>query len=272
MRNVIFFILMILIVPNQHADAALGDIIKSFAAPNVGSAGLTWDGTNLWYSDEAVDMIYKVNPADGSVLNSFPAASVNPRDLTFVGSDLWNADIFQKNFYSVDPTVGPPGNFEFQKAGQDYTGLEYDGSYLWGATLDPVSHIDKMDLSGNVISSFLSPSLGTSGLAWDGTYLWNADTNTDMIYKLDPSTGAIITSFAAPANDPMGLAFDGQYLWSTDNLTNQIYQLDACYAAPVGPIHAPPGIVSMLTMLASLGGWAGIGKLRGRIRKAKHST
>lgn len=247
--------------------AALGAVINSWSAPAIGSRGLAWDGSFLWYSSMFSDTVYKLNPSDGSTITSFAAANINSADMEFVGGELWNIDLFPRTFYSVNPGAGPPWSAEFSKPANDFMGLTYDGANLWASDFN-FDLIVKMDLSGNAVSSYPAPSTGSSGMAWDGTYLWMSDTNTDLIYKIDPSSGATVSTFSAPSGNSTGLTFDGQYLWSTDIGTNMVYQIDAGYAAPVGPTPAPASIVSSLSMLIAFCGWFSLVRRRDRIRKA----
>jgi len=73
--------------------------------------------------------------------------------------------------------------------GVGITGIAVDGDYLWVAHCDNGGQgtngsIYRLDKSGNVIESFLSPKGCVYGLAYDGTYLWADEWNGSLIYKL----------------------------------------------------------------------------------------
>jgi len=111
------------------------------------------------------------------------------------------------------------------------------------------------------MQTFPAPGQGSSGLAWNGTYIWNSDQITDMIYKIDSEHRKCNCFISSPGGIPMGLTFDGQYLWNSDDFTGQIYQLDAGYTAPLGPTPAHDWVVTILTMLGGMGGWAGVKRI-----------
>lgn len=93
-------------------------------------------------------------------------------------------------------------------------GLAFDGVNLWSVGYD-TDTIYKLNMQGDILSSFASPGHGPTGLTFDGTYLWNADDGSLKIYTLDTS-GNVISSFDAPGIDSTGLTFEGQYLWNAD--------------------------------------------------------
>ena len=99
-------------------------------------------------------------------------------------------------------------------AGSNPHGLAFDGENLWSVGYD-TNTIYKLNLEGDILSSFASPGQGPTGLTFDGTYLWNADDGSLQISKLDIS-GNVITSFDAPGTDSTGLTFEGKYLWNAD--------------------------------------------------------
>lgn len=259
LRFVVIFLALSFAARVSPASAAIGGVITSFANP--GNTSLAWDGTNLWSGNL---QLFKIDPSTGANLGSIMADSLVSGS-TFVGSDLWYT--FFSTVTSGNPSSVPPWTEEFSLGIEWFYGIAYDGTDLWLVENGGTKNIEQRDLSGTLLNSFAAPGSNPAGLAWDGTYLWNSDLDTDMIYKIDPGTGAVVSSFASPSSYPSGLAFDGQYLWNNDDNTGLIYKLDVGYSAPVGPTPAPPGVISLLTMLATLGGASGLRRKRFILRR-----
>ena len=102
--------------------------------------------------------------------------------------------------------------------------------------------------TGEVLSSFNTPSDYPSGLTFDGKNLWLSDFKTDKIYKLD-SQGKVLKTIESPAYWPTGLTWDGEYLWCSDvkGLIPQgdeyhrgkIYKIDPADGRIVHTVDAP---------------------------------
>ena len=80
---------------------ALGDILRSFAAPGTEGRGLAWDGRTLWHSDSAADLIYQIDPSDGTVIRSVATPSGLSFGLTWDGRTLWLADLTSDLIYQI---------------------------------------------------------------------------------------------------------------------------------------------------------------------------
>ena len=127
-------------------------------------------------------------------------------------------------------------------------GLAWDDGYLW------VSHshysaavyksmILKIDLSGNVLTSFNAPSernegeAYTGGLAFDGNNLWVLEYLEDKIYKLT-TTGDVIDSIPSPGGSS-GLTWDGENLWVSSEDSYKIYKINPRSGDILHSINAP---------------------------------
>ena len=86
--------------------STLGMLLNTFAPPGPFPAGLASDGVNLWHSDNALDLIYKVNPLNFSVLDQFPAPGNTTNDLAWDGRYLWMIENAADRLYRFD--VGVP--------------------------------------------------------------------------------------------------------------------------------------------------------------------
>lgn len=115
-------------------------------------------------------------------------------------------------------------------APDDYIwGITWDGTYLW--CLDQVSKkIYKMDIDGNVISSFSVPSAGSDEnpvrLVWDGTYFWCSYycwKNTEHTIQRFDTNGNVIQSFKHSGGQVYALAWDGANLWWADYNSGKVF-------------------------------------------------
>jgi hypothetical protein len=78
-----------------------GEILGTFADPGTRAAGLAFDGSHFWISDDRTLTIFECGP-DGSVLRRFLSPGPSPQGLAFDGRFLWSADgsgkIYQLRF------------------------------------------------------------------------------------------------------------------------------------------------------------------------------
>lgn len=80
--------------PSQTAEpGGMISILQHLPAPGYLAEGITWDGTDLWISDNS-GTIFQVDPA-GRTLNALPAPEVTPMGLAWDGSSLW---LFTTNY------------------------------------------------------------------------------------------------------------------------------------------------------------------------------
>ncbi|MCK4256217.1 glutaminyl-peptide cyclotransferase, partial [candidate division WOR-3 bacterium] len=179
----------IVVIPDISTDKDTGDIIHTVPAPGSRCQGLTYDGTNLWVSDNGggpsePNKIYKLNPSDRTVIHSFTPHGAWPQGITYDGQYLWIDDFYTKMIYKVDPS------------------------------------------DGQVLDSIPAPGDGSIGLTWDSQYLWSDDFLADKLYQIDPSDGSIIRMVRSPHTNPRDLAWDGQYIWVLSWQAATIFQVD----------------------------------------------
>jgi len=80
-------------VPDEiHYVSTAGAILSTYPALGEYPTGLAYDGAYLWHSDNALDAIYKLDPADLSVVGMFPSPGSYPNDLAWDGTHLWVVD------------------------------------------------------------------------------------------------------------------------------------------------------------------------------------
>jgi hypothetical protein len=67
-----------------------------------GWADLAWDGTHLWHTNVADDVVYKIEPASGAILDSFESPAPDCEGLTFDGTSLWLSSTTTDSIYQVE--------------------------------------------------------------------------------------------------------------------------------------------------------------------------
>lgn len=220
--------------PGNSMALDTGQVVFQFNAPNTQVDGLTWDGTNLWLSCDALSRIWKIDTL-GSVLDFIPSPGPLPTGLTWDGQYLWCADCYTFFIYKLDPATGSIiDSIPCPGTGNSCEGLAWMNDTLWNTNfvnnfiweLDPAT--------GDVWDKFPAPNGSSTGLAWDwhDNCLWNSDQTSSLIYKLDPATGTVITSFAQPGGAGtyvQDLAFDGTYLWTCTYDQAIVYKIDIGY-------------------------------------------
>ncbi len=80
----------------------LGQIRPAEGTTTNGWADLAWDGTSLWHSNTADEVIYEIDPNDGSILSSFASPGQNCSGVAFDGEFLWLASHVTDLIYKVD--------------------------------------------------------------------------------------------------------------------------------------------------------------------------
>lgn len=196
----------------EHFEYESGTVVSSIQIPTSSPSGLTFDGTNLWYSDFIERKIYKIDPITGLQKYSFSSCGKYPTGLAFDGTYLWNADKKEYRIYKINRDTGLVVS-EIPAPSRWIGGLTYDGEALW--CCDEVTNtIYRVDPeNGTVLHQIPTPENETYGVAWDGEYLWCLDYNQDFIYKIEPEDGKIVSAYSAPTSQGKGIVFDGFYLW-----------------------------------------------------------
>lgn len=91
-------------------DAATGLVLNELypqEETDYGWGDLAFDGTNLWHSNVATDLIYQIDPGTGEILNQFEAPSGQCEGLTFDGWYLWASDTNLDLIYQIDIEYQP---------------------------------------------------------------------------------------------------------------------------------------------------------------------
>jgi len=196
-----------------------GTQIGGFLGPDGNPAGLTWDGTYLWNSDNDADYIYQLK-TDGTQVGGFASPDVIPTGLTWDGTYLWHCANSVTYIYQLKTDGTQVGGFA--SPGPSPFGITWDGTYLLLGD-DTAGYIYQLKTDGTQVGGFAGPGPSPMGVGWDGTYLWHSDYDADYIYQLK-ADGTQVGGFASPTGLPTGLTWDGIYLWHAEYSANYIYQ------------------------------------------------
>ncbi len=196
--------------------AGNASIIQSFPAPGISAEGLTWDGENLWLSDNS-GLIFKVDTS-GKVVDSFESPEVTPQGITWDGSTFW---VFTTNYsfvYQFRITGGKAQSVSFFRAPTDVLGggitqdMAWDGNSLWYANQFNVTNLDT---SGGIIGSFVF-FRNITGLDWDGTNLWfayNGSQGNGTLFTVS-TKGDLLGIYSSPIFEVICLAWADEHLWA----------------------------------------------------------
>jgi len=198
------------------------DSLESIPTPGPKPAGLTWDGSTLWISDEEKHKNFRINPEKKRPQYSFNCHGV-PAGLSWDGKHLWQADMEDKkiskltrngrlveviNIFQVDKPAGL-AYFNDVLWQADYSGLWYrinvaeekiEGTFKWGSNVCGIVHdgdefwyLEDSTPALHQISQFMGTNRKSCkiegiprGLAWDGEQFWIADAESQSIKRIDP--------------------------------------------------------------------------------------
>jgi YVTN family beta-propeller protein len=265
--------------PHISDGRALGDILMTIDLAAIGvpvagyaGAGLTWDGTYLYYENQFDHTIYVIDPTGPSVVTSWSTGLTHP----------WGVGA-ETNMWVTD-AVGIPGlteEFTFAGAptGNSFNGLVGGATWMgdasewwaageiWIVAVGGSNKIYKFSVPGGVLLDSLSDPTWTAISQRALTYdpykhtFWIGGWNDAIVWEINANTGAVLRQF--PFDDISGLAYDWQsalhptpVLWlATNALTDYIYMIDpdnpppSTYDIGVISIDAPPSAIMPSTVL-----------------------
>jgi len=120
-----------------------GNVLDSFPAPHADPDGLTWDGENLWNSDDGTGEIYKIDPGTGNVLKSFASPGPNPDGLAWDGDQLWCCDESDFKFTLLGTEGTVAHRWSSPEGSEAPSGLAWGWGTLW-MSMDTDSEIWKI--------------------------------------------------------------------------------------------------------------------------------
>jgi hypothetical protein len=201
--------------------AGFGEVVSSFPHPGItGTAGLAWDGSNLWFAGEPSTLFVKTS-TNGSIVGSFNRGGSYSyiMGLTYDGEYLWYSRhrLEQAIYYHQITTTGSSVTSFMYTWPYGDVGMTWEDGYLWcGAA--------KYTTAGSLVATF-TPPFGFADLGCYGHKLWSGGPNKFM-YNIT-TNGSVVASFPVPGDgNASGAAFDGQYLWLINPTNKYVYQVD----------------------------------------------
>lgn len=228
-----------------------------FSGPNLGAlelvtqlpaelpqrvSGFAYDGEKFWvaiYLDKGryatldpSTLVWEISDSDEhhKVIGKVAGAFQSSGGICFVNGKLWVAGAYGGSFGSIDTRTWQIEHLfkvkqRDDEASQSYSGMAYDGSYLWIAwhwfkyklPESQTQLLLKVDPeTGKVINEYPLPAGKrndmTHGLAWDGTGLWHM--KDSKLSYIDSLTGTVTVQYILDQiKRPSGMAWDGKALW-----------------------------------------------------------
>ncbi|HEX6869801.1 MAG TPA: hypothetical protein VF163_01775 [Micromonosporaceae bacterium] len=177
--------------------------------------GLTWDGTQLWHSDQDAETIYAVDPRTGAISRQFPCPHVRA-DLAFDGTYLLQVGDRPKQLVLIEPTTGEVvGSRPVPPASGRLTGTELGPEGIWmvlrGPTVVQLREYPTMEVTREFPAAGESPS----GLTYAAGVVVYGDFDDGVLRAIDPASGEHLGQLAVPGR-PTGVTWDGRLLWYCD--------------------------------------------------------
>jgi DNA-binding beta-propeller fold protein YncE len=113
------------------ADTSTCGPLGTFAV-GTGPAGIAFDGTNMWVTNEYDGTVTKLSPT-GATLGTFPVGDNPAAGMAFDGTNMWVSDGCCENVTKVSPSGATLGAFV---VGESPQGIAFDGAHMWVAVQD----------------------------------------------------------------------------------------------------------------------------------------
>ena len=183
-------------------------ITTSFSAPGDSLQGLTWDGTNLWSTDNSTDKIYKHSGGTSTITTSFAGPGSACYGLAWDGTNLWSCDLTSDKIYkhsggtvTITTSFSSPASLP--------TGITWDGTNLWSCDYTAEKIYKHSGGTSTITTSFSTLITRVSGLTWSGQNLWSSySVDVNKIYEHSGETSTIITSFSGQGTYVVALAWE----------------------------------------------------------------
>ena len=187
-------------------------ILDSFASPDTGPSGLTYDGTNLISADVDTNTIYIHSGVTSTISSSFASPTISLSGLAYDGTNLISIEYYDDKIY-IHSGVTSTISSSFASPAEDPGGLTYTGTNLISADTVINTIYIHSGITSTILDSFASPdpsSGDTTFLTYDGTNLISCEEGNRTIYIHSGVTSTISSSFASPGIQPYGLTY-GDY-------------------------------------------------------------
>jgi hypothetical protein len=242
-------LLTALVLTAAVAFGALGDVVASYASPNVYPIALA-RATNvqsMWvYTNAGPGYIYRLNADSGSVYATYATSNAtNTHGLTYqYGGYIYLGNMSTDYIYRYNDAFGTL--YSSYAAHHDmYGGLAVkataDGgngaTQIWSTDTSPSMAYLHNITTGSVVMSFAGNSSGICDPAWDwrNNLLWAGTASAAARVYGYNTAGSVVASFTVPANYAWGATYYNQYLWiSTTIGSDRIWK-----------VHCPSGLTGI---------------------------
>ena len=205
--------------------------IQSFPVGN-GPRGITFDGANIWVTNDGDGTVTKLRASDGTNLGTFSSGGGNPEWITFDGANIWVSNTGSSNVTKLRASDGAVLD-RFHVRGIP-EGTAYDGANIWVTSYYDGTVTKLRASDGVVLGVYHVGDLYLRGVLFDGISIWVA--TGDYLVKLDPDDGSLLGRVRA-GMCPYALAFDGTKIWATNRCgDNTVTAVRAYNGAIVGTV------------------------------------
>jgi outer membrane protein assembly factor BamB len=182
--------------------------------------GLTWDGYQLWHSDQEALRIYAIDRETGAVRRVI--------DCPWVRADLANHDGLlcqvggrPKRIVLVDPATGrTAGQKRVLPASGRLCGIETGPDGMWMCLRAPAV-VQLRDMESMTVRREYPVAGSPSGLTYvDGVVVYS-EFDGGVVRAVDAGTGEPLGTVPVEGH-PTGMTWDGEHLWYCDFATRTI--------------------------------------------------
>lgn len=189
--------------------------------------GMTWDGTHLWITHpQSLSNPSRATKMDlqGNIVDNFNLPARMMSGIAYDNGDFWaaryespfhkiyNLQLQDGEYVAVDSFPTPSSQpWEIARQGDDI---------LW-VTDYYTSVIHKMDLEGNLITTYPAALYRTSGVVFDGQYLWylarsSATGSPSYLYQVDLEGSGAPEVVVDQSHDFGNVTLEGTSVWSME--------------------------------------------------------
>ena len=182
-------------------------ITDSYASPDAGPQGITWDGTNVISADYISDKHYRHNGFSATITDSYSSPALYPTGITWDGTNVISADMGVDKHYKhsgFSATI----TSSYTSPSTSPRDITWDGTNVISADSIADKHYKHSGFSATITDSYASPDAGPQGITWDSSNVISADLGVDKHYKHSGFSATITDSYSSPDAGPQGITWD----------------------------------------------------------------